>query len=144
MSAFTSPADVRIVEAYRFELLAPFEYHVGAYPSDITITVPAGFVTDLASVPRALWAVFPPHGKWAKAAIVHDYLYVEAIGTRRWADSVFAEAMAVLGVPTWRRRVMHAAVRIGGRGSYTRGAGRWDHPALILPPSLAPTTLETA
>ncbi len=82
------------------------------------ITVPAGTITDLASVPRILWSVFPPHGRWAKAAIVHDYLYDNAIGTKAWADAVFNEAMGVLGVPLWRRKLMFWAVRCFGRGNY--------------------------
>ena len=84
----------------------------------IWIDVPAGYVTDLASVPRALWTVFPPHGRYAKAAIVHDYLYSNAIGSKRWADKVFLEAMGVLDVPKWRKWVMYFAVRLFGRGNY--------------------------
>jgi hypothetical protein len=62
--------------------------------------------------------IFPPHGKYAKAAIVHDYLYSQAVGTKAFADNVFNEAMAVLGVPKWRRLAMYWAVRAFGRGGY--------------------------
>lgn len=119
MSSFTTPADLRMLENYKFELLEAFEYHVGAYPSDEVIRVPAGFVTDLASVPRALWAVLPPHGKYAKAAIIHDYLYTKGEVPRLEADRVFSEAMEVLGVPKWKRKLMYWAVRAFGAGSYT-------------------------
>lgn len=44
--------------------------------SEPIIRVPAGFVTDFASIPRAFWVVLPPTGKYGKAAVVHDYLYV--------------------------------------------------------------------
>jgi hypothetical protein len=118
MSKFTTPADLRLHGNYSWELLTAFEYHIGDYPSERVIRVPAGTVTDLASVPRVLWAIFPPHGKYAKAAIVHDYLYAQAIGTKAEADSIFNEAMAVLGVPKWRRRLMYAAVRLFGRGAF--------------------------
>ena len=47
-----------------------------------TITVPKGFVTDLASVPRALWAFIAPFDV-ARAAIVHDLLY-KTIRQYRW------------------------------------------------------------
>ncbi len=40
-----------------------------------SITVPKGFVTDLASTPRRVWALYPPFGKYLSASIVHDYLY---------------------------------------------------------------------
>jgi hypothetical protein len=118
MSAFTSPADLRLLDDYRWVLLADFAYHVGEYPSERVIVVPAGTVTDLASVPRLLWAIFPPHGKYAKAAIVHDYLYANAIGTKDEADRIFYEAMGVLGVPKWRKKIMFVAVSWFGRGSF--------------------------
>ena len=118
MSAFTTPADLRMLDNYCWQVLAAFEYHVGSYPSEEVITVPAGTITDLASVPRILWAVFPPHGRYAKAAIVHDYLYEHGIGSKAWADQVFLEAMEVLGTPPWRRWAMYWAVRLFGRGNY--------------------------
>lgn len=118
MSSFTTPADFRFVDGYCFELLAPFEFHVGSYPSVDVIQVPAGFVTDLASIPRWLWSVLPPHGQYAKAAIVHDYLYTKAIGSKAYADKVFLEGMEVLGVPKRKRKLMYTAVRLFGRGAY--------------------------
>jgi Protein of unknown function (DUF1353) len=118
MSTFTTPADLRMLDNYKWQLLAPFEYHVGTYPSEVVIAVPAGTVTDLASVPRVLWSIFPPHGSWAKAAIVHDHLYDLALYTKPFADSVFLEAMQVLGVPKWRRTVMYWCARLFGRGNY--------------------------
>jgi hypothetical protein len=57
------------------ELVKPLEYHVGSDDSTDVIIVPAGYVTDFASVPEGLWNLFPPLGMWARAAIIHDYLY---------------------------------------------------------------------
>ena len=50
--------------------------------SPVSITVPNGFITDLASTPRILWNVIAPFDV-ARAAIVHDLLY-KAIRTYRW------------------------------------------------------------
>ena len=47
-----------------------------------TIKVPTGFVTDLASVPRALWWAIAPFDV-ARAAIIHDFLY-KSIRQYRW------------------------------------------------------------
>jgi hypothetical protein len=118
MSTFTTPADLRIHSDYNFELLKPFEYHIGSFPSENVIVVPAGFVTDLTSVPRFLWALLPPHGKYAKAAIIHDYLYEYAIKNKQYADKVFLEAMEVLGVPYLQRKLMYLAVKVFGKGNY--------------------------
>lgn len=118
MSEFTSPADLRIFDAYRFVLISEFEYHVGQYPSEEVICVPTGFVTDLASVPRILWSILPPLGEYSKAAIIHDYMYHKKSYSRKRADEIFREAMAVLGVAKWRRTVMYLAVRMFGGNSW--------------------------
>ena len=47
-----------------------------------TITVPKGFITDLASVPRAMWWLIAPFDV-ARAAIIHDLLY-KVIRQYRW------------------------------------------------------------
>lgn len=124
MSSFTTPADLRMMENYRWQLLSEFDYYVSDAlwskhkPCPANVRVPLGTVTDLASVPRALWVVFPPHGEYAKAAIIHDYLYDQAIGTKEYADAVFLEAMEVLEVSKMRRTVMYWAVRWFGKGKY--------------------------
>ena len=120
MSSFTTPADMRFIGGYKFMLLAPFEYHIGQYPSEDVVCVPAGFVTNLASIPRALWSILPPHGKWAKAAIVHDYLYTTADRPRSDCDRIFKEGMGVLGVPSTTQNLIYWAVRCFGRSAYGR------------------------
>ena len=74
MSKFTTPAILEMLDDYRWRLVEPFEFWLTDNPDDV-IYVPEGYVTDLASVPRLLWALFPPHGRYAKAAIIHDWLY---------------------------------------------------------------------
>lgn len=82
------------------------------------IKVPSGFRTDLASVPRVFWRILPPFGLYGKAAVLHDWLYYEAILPRETADGIFLEAMIDLGVAKWKRRVMYRAVRLFGWISY--------------------------
>lgn len=55
---------------------------VGIKVMNQTITVPHGFVTDLASVPRAMWWLIAPFDV-ARAAIIHDLLY-KTIRQYRW------------------------------------------------------------
>lgn len=119
MSQFTTPLQVEVIGDYQFKTIASFIYYVGREGSEEYITVKSGFVTDFASVPRVFWSVLPPHGKYAKAAVLHDWLYTNAIESKRYADDVFNEAMKVLEVPTWKRVVMYQAVRLFGRGNYT-------------------------
>ncbi len=78
MSRFTTPAVLEMLDHYKWWVYGPFEFYLSDDNSDI-IHVPAGFVTDLASVPRIFWTLLPPDGKYAKAAIIHDYLYDNAL-----------------------------------------------------------------
>ncbi len=118
MSKFTTPAILEMLDDYRWRLVEPFEFWLTDNLDDV-IYVPEGYVTDLASVPRLLWALFPPHGRYAKAAIIHDWLYDNALRTKAEADRIFLDAMTVLGVPRWRRRLMYLAVRLFGKGKYS-------------------------
>ncbi|MBC6572515.1 DUF1353 domain-containing protein [Escherichia coli] len=117
MSRFTTPAVLEMLEHYRWRVYEPFSFYPGDDKSDV-IEVPAGFITDLASVPRIFWVLLPPDGRYAKAAIIHDYLYDNALRTKKEADRIFLEGMKVLGVPKWKRLVMYCAVRLFGRGTY--------------------------
>lgn len=90
------------------------------YESDIAgkITVPAGFVTDFASVPRIPVAYWLAGDTAHEAAVIHDFLYTAGETSRATADAVLREAMAVSGVPEWRRQVMYLAVRLFGRSRF--------------------------
>ncbi len=86
------------------------------------LRIPAGFKTDLASIPRLLWAIFPPTGKNMRAAIVHDYCYRQRVPFSRFlADAVFREIMIRDGVPAWRRMAMYYAVRAFGWLWWSKG-----------------------
>lgn len=107
-------------------LLQTLEYRVGSEDSAEVICVPVGFETDFASIPWGLRNLFPALGPWGRPAIIHDYLYATrgqaGRYTRLQADRIFAEAMAVVGVPAWRRQIMFLAVRLGGGGGWGRDA----------------------
>lgn len=89
------------------------------------ITVPIGFVTDGASVPRLPIAYLACGGRAKRAACVHDYLYqTNGTRTRRQSDIVFWEGMKVDGLPLWIREIMYAGVRFGGVSSWYDGPAR--------------------
>lgn len=118
MSRFTTPAILEMLAHYKWRVYEPFEFYLSDDNSDV-IEVPAGFITDLATIPRIFWTFMPPDGKYAKAAIIHDYLYYNALRTKYEADRIFLDGMTVLGVPKWKRLVMYLVVRIFGRGNYS-------------------------
>lgn len=85
-----------------------------------TFTVPKGFITDFASVPRfpLIYALFGD--TCHPSAALHDYLYSTAIVSRSVADSVLNEASAVLGVWPWRRWSIWLAVRLFGSSHFKK------------------------
>jgi len=85
------------------------------------ITVPAGFESDGASIPRLFWWLIggPFSGKYRDAAVLHDYLCKHPDYTRKQADDIFLEAMAELGVALWRRDLMWRAVSLMQKGDIT-------------------------
>jgi hypothetical protein len=122
MSSFTKALVVSPLENGRnWRLVEPFVYEIGSLGSGDEISVPAGFETDFTSVPRPLWWLIPPWGRYGKAAILHDWLYVSKPCDREKADRVFLEAMTVLAVPRWKRTAMYWAVRLFGWRNYYRG-----------------------
>ena len=79
--------------------------------------IPAGFTTDLASVPRIFQSIIPKIGHHIRPAIVHDYCYEGFTNlTRKEADEMFLEGMKTTKVSWLRRKAMWLAVRVGGRG----------------------------
>ncbi|WP_348919765.1 DUF1353 domain-containing protein, partial [Escherichia coli] len=63
-----------------------------------------------------------PQGPQGEAAIIHDWLYDNALRTKKEADRIFLDAMKVLKVPAWRRSLMYFAVRLFGKGKYRSGS----------------------
>lgn len=112
MSSFTDPLVLVALASERsgrgeFELYLPFSYDIGFLGSGDTITVPAGFNTDLASIPWFARTFVPIAGRMAKPALLHDFL-LESGDPR--AHDVFAEALAVARVPRLTRRLVLLAV----------------------------------
>jgi hypothetical protein len=114
-AGFTTPLKVMPLPGGKlWELLEGFDYWTNEVPVEYLIAIPKGFITDFASVPRALWWLLPPWGNYGKAAVVHDYLYKTKQFSRRRSDQIFLEGMRVLGVSWKTRTSMYAAVRACG------------------------------
>jgi hypothetical protein len=83
------------------------------------VVVPAGFVTDLASIPRVFWSLLPTDGAYTFPAIVHDYLYWTQTHSRETADKVFHFGMADMKVSSSVALAIYTAVRVGGESAWT-------------------------
>lgn len=82
------------------------------------ITVPEGFITDFASVPRIPLVYLIMNDVGQEAAVIHDYLYRFKSLPRNEADAILCEALTDLGVSKWRRTAMWLAVRAFGWSAY--------------------------
>jgi len=126
MSSFTTPLVVEYTDGEAYKIMQAFDYYVTSPEEGDLIRVPAGFVTDFASIPRIFWNILPPTGKYGKAAVIHDYIYVMGgkiphatkVYTKLDADNIFRDAMQALGVNWFVRNIMYRAVRLGGRGNF--------------------------
>ena len=108
------------------------------------VTVPAGYITDLASVPRIAWAVIAPFDD-ARAAVVHDILYEKINGAfkegtiksksereeyRAIADNIFRQGMEYAEPSVSKFKILSAyyAVRMFGRWAINSSAPRGAKP----------------
>lgn len=100
-----------------------FTFFIGPVSDQRYVTVPAGFVTDGATVPRMFWSIFPPWGIYGQAAVLHDFLCTNRKLTKNGdsddldvtqaeSDKIFYKAMKVLKTPLWKRAVIYASVRV--------------------------------
>src|SRR5471032_2344243 len=103
-----------------YEIVQPF-----SYVSDtlgITVTVPAGLVTDFASIPRVAWDLLDPEDPIiAWPSVIHDYLYTckgalpdGTTYSRQQADAVLREAMEACGAGYFIRESVYEAVESFG------------------------------
>lgn len=127
-NSFLTPLVVEVMpNGKTFKLHYDFTYHLHRLGcgKGFTVAVPAGFLTDFASIPRIFRIIIPKLGRWNKAAVIHDYIYQgkhqlkSSLGcpmrfTRKQADLIFLDAMKDLGVVRWKRNLMWLAVRVGG------------------------------
>lgn len=99
------------MDGKRWQILSPLLY---VNTDGTQVSIPAGFVTDFASVPQIFWNIIPPIGDYAKAAVLHDYLYRFHVFARAQCDAYLLDGMKELGTPLWKRLTIYWNVRAFG------------------------------
>lgn len=112
----------RCTNKMRWVLHSPLTYYTEAGEF---ITAPAGFKTDLASIPRPIQVLLPPIGRYDRAAVIHDLLYTtHAVENRAIskaeADDIFLEALLVCKVNKIKAYSMYLAVSLFGYSSWRK------------------------
>ncbi|QJT70956.1 hypothetical protein GR7B_00158 [Vibrio phage vB_VcorM_GR7B] len=77
-------------------------------------TIPKGYVTDGATVPRPLWSIFPPVGLYFEASTLHDWLLDNDYGWS-YANMKFKESLEQLNIKPWRIFLLHTSVCLYGK-----------------------------
>jgi hypothetical protein len=117
----------------QFALVGDFKFLFRS--SNQAVTVPSGFVTDFASIPKIVAPIFKndPH---AIPGLVHDYLYWTQRCTRKQADRMFESALVQLHATNVKAGAMFLGVRIGGLGPWKQNhRERGDRLPRIIPDS---------
>jgi len=106
-------------------LLEPWEVKY----DDVIYRIPAGFITDGATIPRILWPIFgtPTDIPRLYVALLHDYLYTVGpqidpnpkCHLRRTADKIYRDFNIQLGEPVCRTKIEYRFIRMFG-GSHWR------------------------
>ena len=100
------------------------------YPCRVTwagksFTIPRGFESDGASVPRFFWRlVCPPLDHRAvRAGVAHDYIYRThpAGWTKKEADQMFYDLLVSDGVPRFRAYLAYLGVELFGGAAWEAG-----------------------
>lgn len=115
MSSFTTPLKVEIHDNGRLYILTESFHYYREDKSKENIIVPKGFITDFATTPRILWSVLPPFGRYAKCAVLHDYLCEEFHRgriKRKEVDKIFLESMEAISIPFFTKWSLYLGVRI--------------------------------
>ena len=114
------------LEEDEFLLHADYNIYWTYGDKEYRLKVPAGYVTDLSSIPKVARSVIPVIGRQNGPAVIHDYIYEPSDNdrpegyhqlpgwTKEEADSLFLAAMVAVKVPWWRRNAMWLAVKYGG------------------------------
>jgi len=107
------PVDFRpFTDGRNWIVKEPLVYRVGI--SNDSVTVPRGFVTDLASIPPALQSLIQQNGPHLLPAVIHDYLYWKQTCTRAESDQLLLLAMIENKVPVRDRTAIYQTVKIAG------------------------------
>ena len=98
----------------RWELVQDYEYE----SSFGIISIPKGFVTNGANIPRVFWSLFPPNSpEYISAATIHDYLCLNAYKDNKnyamfcFADKVFYECLRKLNVNKFKAKIFYIFCR---------------------------------
>jgi Protein of unknown function (DUF1353) len=110
---------------YFAKLIHPFSMQIN---KEEIIIAPINFQTDFTSFPSLARIRYHPMGRWAKAAVIHDYLYAggwirnysdkskKRRPDKKESDKIFYLGMMRLGVSENDAKLMYNALKLSREG----------------------------
>lgn len=117
-AAFLTPLRLEKIGPQRWMLIDDLYFQSAILPG--VFIAPYSFQTDLASIPRFAWVLFPKVDKWDRSAVMHDAGYGNALLTpngdrihliKSWCDRLFREGLKADDVTGWEAQFMYRVVR---------------------------------
>ena len=116
---FITPLEVRALKEGKYQLLSDLKFK----DEKIVITVYAGFVYDMASIPSGVHDIMGCPADYAYESALHDALYASRLFSRKACDKYWYKAL--ISFCEWKREVgrvkaltLYKGVRIGGEQHY--------------------------
>jgi len=122
---FPVPLDVREIGGGKWLLLKDYIYRDPVYG---TIIVPAGFITDLYSIPHPLRSIVSRVQECNGPAVVHDWIYRTQRFKQSWCDDVLQRAMKLHWSPVDRidRKKIKWGLKLGGWAGYRKARKHYN------------------
>jgi hypothetical protein len=109
-TAFLSECCIKAYKGYNYLLCCDLKFSV----DNCEYTIPTGFKTDLASIPRPIWPIISPaYSKLIRPAIIHDWNYSTSknLYTRKQCDQIFYQMLIDEGLNRPTAWLIYYAVR---------------------------------
>jgi len=118
----TSKIIVEFIPAPHWWMKSQWKLHKKYISANGQYVVNKGFISDGASIPRALIKVFSPTGRYFGAAILHDYILkhppngITMQSKHHWdiANTAFKAELEALNIAKWRIVILVSGVRVWG------------------------------
>lgn len=114
-----------VVGTALYSVLPGYSYYIGNEKSNRRVDIETGFITDGATIPRVFWWLLPPVEEYTQCTTLHDklcttYYIIETVNgidhkvpiSRKEIDEILKEAMDVLEVTPWKKKLIMAGVNL--------------------------------
>lgn len=117
--------DLSTGEDVRFQVLDEVKYvfKVGNY-EERSITVPRGYITDFASVPKIFRGIVSNIGGYNCISLLHDYLYTTHLTGRVEADFILGCLTHEFGLSYFKSYLVWTAVRVGAWYAWSKNKNK--------------------